>query len=91
MFFHDASERAPGVLLALCVLLGAISSCKQRIVVGTEPREEPALLRTPDAGPGDVAAPPEADADVESNDEDEPDDEARDDDEDDAEDSQDDD
>jgi hypothetical protein len=67
--------------LALAALLGVVG-CHARVVVGTEPTEEPsvALPGASDAGPADVAEPPE-DGDVESDEDDEaPDDDARDDD-----------
>jgi hypothetical protein len=78
-------QRACVAGLALAALLGVVS-CRERIVVGTEPSEGPsaALPGAADAGSADVAELPDAD-DVESE---EGDDDEGDDDDDDTEDSQ---
>lgn len=82
------SEKPGGqaVVGLVLVVLGVVG-CHERIVVGTEPTEEPsvALPSASDAGPADVAEPPDTD-DTESDEDDEgaPDDDA----EDDADDSQ---
>lgn len=83
MSSEKARQQGAGVAgLALVALLGVVG-CHARVVVGTEPTEEPsiALPGDSDAGPADVAEPPEED-DVESDEADEgaPDDDAPDDD-----------
>jgi hypothetical protein len=78
MFSEKTGQQWGCVAVALVALLGVVG-CRERVVVGTEPTEEPnvAVPGVSDAGPADVAEPPDAD-DVES-DEDDEDDEARDD------------
>jgi hypothetical protein len=70
------SEKAGGQAVAGLVLVAlGVVGCHERVVVGTEPTEEPsvALPGTSDAGPADVAEPPGAD-DIESGEGDEDDD-----------------